>query len=235
MQIYDNGPTRKLLQLSHLHHNAMDCLFKQGRKRKLCYILAKDNNNKLEGEPVLPSKRLFLALVLSDDSKQHINTWRARNLDTLDNTPIPVDNYHVTLVYIGTVNNEQLKTLIKQVKQIKADSFMLTINKTGYWQKPKVLHIMPTVIPPKLINLHRKVNLAVEQAGLTKEIRPYQPHVTLYRKIAPEQFKQLEEDGMPEPNTSININQFAIYESLSDAEGVHYQLIEKFDLTGVLV
>lgn len=179
------------------------------------------------------TKRLFLALVLSDETKQQVNTWRSRNLDTLDHKrPVPTDNYHVTLVFIGTVTPEQLPLLIEEIKTVKADSFKLTIDKTDYWPQPKVLHLVPTIIPPKLIDLQRKVNKATERAGLPCETRPYRPHLTLYRKITPGEFEQLEEDGMPEPHTSIDIEQFGIYESVSDADGVHYELVEAFELCG---
>ncbi len=178
------------------------------------------------------TKSLFLALVLSEQTKQKIDVWRDRNLDSLEKKPVPADNFHVTLVYIGAVNESQLQLLITKVKEVKADSFKLTINKTCYWPQPKVLHLTPTTIPPRLIELQREVNKAIEQAGLPPETRTYRPHLTLYRKITLSEFEQLEEDGMPEPHTSIDIKQFAIYESVSDDDGVHYEQLEAFDLNG---
>lgn len=179
------------------------------------------------------TKSLFLALVLSEQTKQNVDRWRDRNLDSLGKKPVPADNFHVTLVYIGAVTESQLQLLITKVKEVKADSFKLTINKTVYWSEPKVLHLAPTSIPPKLIELQREVNKAIEQAGLPPETRTYRPHLTLYRKISSQDFEQLEEDGLPEPHTSIDINQFAIYESVSDDNGVHYEQVEAFGLNGV--
>lgn len=181
---------------------------------------------------MVPTKRLFLALVLPDEAKARLNTWRNRNLYTLEQPPVPVDNYHVTLVYIGAVTQPQLIELRKQLGTVVADSFVLDINKTDYWPTPKVLHLMPTSIPPRLIDLQRKVNKATTQAGLPPETRPYRPHITLYRKIKPIQFEQLEQDGLPEPNTSIAINQFAIYESISSPNGVYYKKLDSYGLIG---
>jgi 2'-5' RNA ligase len=178
------------------------------------------------------TKRLFLALVLPDDIKQQINNWRALHLETLEQSPVPVDNYHVTLAYIGTVNVEREKILIDNLKKIKADNFTLVINKTDYWPTPKVLHLIPTMTPPRLLDLQRKVNKAIEQIGLPIETRPYRPHLTLYRKISPDSFEELEDDGLPEPHTTIEITQFAIYQSISSADGVHYEKMNAFELTG---
>ena len=176
------------------------------------------------------TKQLFLSLVIPDRAKQQLNTWRNRNLYTLEQAPIPTDNYHVTLVYIGAVNQHQLIDLRRHLSDITSDNFVLNINKTDYWPTPKVLHLMPTSIPPRLIDLQRKVNKATKRAGLPPESRPYRPHITLYRKIKPMQFEQLEQDGLPEPNTSITIKQFAIYESISDADGVYYKQLDTFNL-----
>ena len=179
------------------------------------------------------TKRLFLALVIPDEIKAKLNTWRERNLYTLEQTPIPADNYHVTLVYIGAVARPHLIELRKQLSAIINDSFTLDINKTDYWPTPKVLHLMPTSIPPRLIDLQRKVNKATKLAGLPEETRPYRPHVTIYRKIKPEQFEQLEQDGLPEPNLRIPISQFAIYESISSPDGVYYKKLDVFDLVSI--
>jgi 2'-5' RNA ligase len=181
---------------------------------------------------VKTTKRLFLALVLPDEIKQKLNNWRALHLETIELPPVPVENYHVTLAYIGTVNADREKMLIERLGEIKADSFPLLINKTDYWPTPKVLHLIPTMTPPRLLDLQRKVNKAIEHIGLPIETRPYRPHLTLYRKISQERFEQLEEDGLPEPHVDIAVEQFAIYESISDRDGVHYEKMDAFDLIG---
>ena len=188
------------------------------------------NNNK--GNAVSTNKRVFLSLVIPEHYKQKIDQWRERHLYTLDRTPIPKDNLHITLVYMGMAEPIQLKKLADQLQRVAADSFSMNVNRTEYWPEPKNLHLAPTIIPPKLVNLQRQVNQIVEQVGLMWEKRPYRPHMTLYKKVTSEQFEDLLLDGLPEPHIDIPIEHFAIYESVSDETGLHYDLIEQYDLTG---
>ena len=181
------------------------------------------------------NKRLFLSLVIPQEYKDQIDQWRDRHLYTLDRPPVPRDNLHITLVFMGMAEPVQIKKLIDQLQRLKCDNFSLNINRTEYWREPKNLHLAPTIIPPKLLDLQRNVNQIVEKSGLQWEKRPYRPHMTLYRGVTQAQFDDLLLDGLPEPHVDIPIEHFAIYESVSDANGVHYDLLEQFDLVGTAV
>lgn len=181
---------------------------------------------------MIKTKRLFLALVMPHEVKSQIDEWRARHMETLRLKPIPFDNYHITLVFMGTIELSQVKELVAKLRQVKADNFKLTINKTCHWPEPKVMHLVPSIIPPKLINLQRTINKVVEECGLPSETRTYRPHISLYRKVTAQQFEDLELDGLPEPHLTIPIEQFALYECVSDEDGVHYEKMEEFELIG---
>lgn len=184
---------------------------------------------------MIKTKRLFLALVITDETKQAIDKWRVRNMETLDIKPVPVDNYHVTLVYMGAIELSKYNDLVEKLRDVKSDNFQLSITKTQHWQGPKSLVLTPATIPPKLIELQRNINRVVKQAGLRYETRTYNPHITLYRKVSEDDFSLLEEDGLPLPHFDIPVDHFALFESVTCDSGVQYRLLEDFELHGEFV
>lgn len=178
------------------------------------------------------TKRLFLALAISDDTKHAINQWRARHMETLTQKPVPLDNYHVTLVYMGAIEQSKYATLVEKLREVRSDNFQLTFSKTQHFRGAKALVLTPASIPPKLIELQRNINRVVKQVGLPFETRTYNPHITLYRKVSEAQFQTLEEDGLPLPYVDIPVDHFALYESLSTETGVQYHMLEEFELQG---
>ncbi len=195
------------------------------------------------------NKRLFLALELSEESKQQINHWRAQHLAVLqgkeqkaEKKPIPLDNYHITLVFLGATSpadEAELTSQLRQLRQLqsspfKAEAFDLHLDKTAYWLKPKLIYLAPSHVPPALLQLQQTVHNIVKTIGLPTESRPYQPHVSLYRKISPSLFQQLEQAGLPLPDVPLAITHFALYQSVSGVEagvnGVTYPVVERFGL-----
>lgn len=181
---------------------------------------------------MIKTKRLFLALVITDETKQAINQWRARHMETLNKPPVPAENYHVTLVYMGAIEQSKYTTLVEKLKEVRSDAFSLTFNKTDHFKGPKALVLTPSTIPPKLIELQRNINRVVKQEDLPFETRTYNPHITLYRKVSDEAFEMLEEDGLPLPHLELPVEHFALYESVSTDSGVQYRKLEEFDLHG---
>lgn len=191
-----------------------------------------NKNNKLNGQFMIKTKRLFLALVITDETKQAINQWQARHMESLYKKPVPADNYHVTLVYMGAIEQSKYDTVVEKLREVRSDNFQLTITKTQHFKNSKTLVLTPSTIPPKLIELQRNINRVVKQAGLPYETRTYNPHVTLFRKINDDEFAMLEEDGLPLPHFEIPVDHFALFESISTETGVHYRMLEDFELHG---
>lgn len=194
-------------------------------------------------------KRLFLALVLPQAIKENIDQWRQAALSSIDSKPIPLDNYHITLVFLGDTNPDKARQLHHRLTQIKDKvvgnpvdlhavdlcpfdlcSFDLCIDHTAYWPKPRLIYLAPLVVPPALTRLQQSLNQIVDELGLPTENRPYQPHISLYRKITPARFEQLQHSGLPQPNQPMTITHFALYQSISRPGGVVYEVVERYSL-----
>lgn len=97
---------------------------------------------------------------------------------------VAVENYHITLVFLGPVPDERLAMLETAAAGVKAAPFELELQRFGYWPGPRVLWLAPVHLPPELLGLAYGLRTASEACGLQPDQRPYQPHLTLRRKVA---------------------------------------------------
>jgi 2'-5' RNA ligase len=90
-------------------------------------------------------------------------------------------NFHVTLRFIGEVDEGTASDIDAALAQIVAPRFSLTLAGTGHFGgRPRLLWagIEPN---PALVHLHDKVEHALLRIGLAPDSRKYAPHVSLAR------------------------------------------------------
>ena len=129
------------------------------------------------------SRRLFFALWPDDPTRHALFHWQTENL------PADVrwqhrDDLHMTLHFMGQVDAGRVDSLAELGAAQRLEGFDLVLDEIAYWPKPRVLCAFPTLVPPDLIALQRKLSLGLETLGFTLDDRPYRPHVTLARKVA---------------------------------------------------
>jgi 2'-5' RNA ligase len=92
-------------------------------------------------------------------------------------------NYHVTLRFIGEVDEGMAADIDDALQAIRAQRFNLTIaglDLFGTAERPRTLYAAVDQ-NRELQALHERVDMAVGRAGLAPEGRRYTPHVTLAR------------------------------------------------------
>ena len=95
--------------------------------------------------------------------------------------PVPPQNLHVTLVFLGQVDAATICLIEHSATGISATPFVLTFDRLSYWPKPKVLCLNCTHTPDELELLVAALTRDVAICGLLTDTRPYQPHITLVR------------------------------------------------------
>lgn len=94
----------------------------------------------------------------------------------------PAENLHVTLRFIGEVDERQANDIDDALGVLRAPSFDLTLRGAGEFggRDPHALWI--GVAPSEaLARLAAKIESALQRIGLAAETRKYTPHVTLAR------------------------------------------------------
>ncbi len=124
--------------------------------------------------------RSFIALPLPRRQRAMLAALADR-LDLAD--PVPEENYHVTLAFLGEVPPPTLAEVDLALSGILFAPFEVEIHGIdmfGSIEAPRSLHakVMPT---PPLLHLQRMVVRAVEMVGVPLQHRRFTPHVTLAR------------------------------------------------------
>jgi len=193
-------------------------------------------------EKVVMKKRMFLALDISDTDKIKIAYWREQHL-SLPFKAIRAQNFHITLAFLGLIDEAQqvnLEKLISQQhhaiqQQLQAflqhnKTLSLALSQTGYFKKAQVLHLMPTTCPDWLLYLNNLIiNLSIN-CNITLENRTYQPHLSLYRKAKftlPLSFESIQKITIKQ---QLSITSFSLYHSYSTAFGVRYEPVQRWKI-----
>lgn len=148
-------------------------------------------------------------------------------------------NWHVTLKFLGDVAAWELEG-VKDALRLATegmDAFELSVTGAGYLpgdrKPPRILAAMLTC-PQGVLQLHRRIEQAVEAAGLSgvsRDRRAYRPHVTLGRfRRAPHRYPAPERIELPA--TSWPVGEVLLMRSFLERGGAVYEVLERQSLGG---
>jgi 2'-5' RNA ligase len=167
--------------------------------------------------------RLFFGLWPDSQLRTEIQTFASQlSLDT--GRLVASTNTHITLVFLGNVDELSCTALKKGAARLSIKPFSLRLDRLGWWSKPKIAWLAPTEQPAELIQLASELASLARRCGLSLEERPYKPHLTLARKV-----KNPLQEASVQP-ISWNINEFCLLESISTPAGIEYQVKESWKL-----
>ena len=170
-------------------------------------------------------KRLFFAL------------WpdggvRARLAEVAGSLPIntgrrvPAENFHITLVFLGNVEQQVIPDLAAAAERLRIPRFSLQIDRCGWWKRAKVSWLAPADIPAPLLDLVKHIDQLSTSAGLPVDERDYHPHLTVARKLA-----------RPVPTHRFvpihwDVSEFCLVESVTHSQGARYRIMRSWSLLG---
>ena len=122
--------------------------------------------------------RLFVGLELPEEARARLSTLMS-GLPGANWTP--VENLHLTLRFIGEIDEDVAEEVDRELAAIDMPAFALTLAGVHFFgQAAKARHLWVGVEPSEpLIRLQAKVERACQAAGLTPEGRKFTPHVTI--------------------------------------------------------
>lgn len=94
--------------------------------------------------------------------------------------PVPVENLHLTLVFLGEITETVLEDVHIELGAIRAPAVPVRFGGLDLFggAKPRVVYAA-VAEDPGLVHLQAKVETAARRAGLSIPARRYVPHVTL--------------------------------------------------------
>ncbi len=127
--------------------------------------------------------RLFYALWPGDAYRAALGAAAAAALDRVEGRPVPPGNLHVTLAFLGTVPGTALAGLIEAGGQGPWPAVELVFERLEYWARPRIVVAKPAAVPASGLEIVERLWLSLESLGFEREMRPWQPHLTLARRV----------------------------------------------------
>ena len=173
--------------------------------------------------------RLFIAIELPEEAKKELARLR---MDIPGARWVPSDQIHLTLSFLGEVDEAALERLTVQLARIHMTEFRIRFGGTGCFpdrRRPRVLWagLEPE---PSLIALAARVREALLTCGIPQEERPFSPHITLGRIKLPvpgmcDAF--LNRDRKP-ALPALHVREFTLFQSRLTPQGAVHIPIRNF-------
>src|ERR1700681_1095754 len=124
--------------------------------------------------------RLFIAIELPDDLKMALGRLK---VDVPGTRWVPTEQLHLTLAFLGEVEEKTAGELSEGLALIQTPPFQLCFSGPGCFpdcRRPRVLWagLEPH---PRLMHLAAEVHGAALACSIPQEERPFSPHITLAR------------------------------------------------------
>lgn len=146
-------------------------------------------------------------------------------------------NMHVTLAFMGGVEDGDAEELHYALNTLSFDPFTLSLAEVDCFEHrgmPKIVWAGVRGELDPLTHLHQKILIAVEQVGLKPERRKYKPHVTIAR-LKYDSPKGRLIDYMESHNglktEAFGITHFTLFRSHLSRKGADYEVLERYGMT----
>ncbi|MFA5984530.1 MAG: RNA 2',3'-cyclic phosphodiesterase [Methylococcaceae bacterium] len=166
--------------------------------------------------------RLFLALFPDAATRQQLQII-AQSLNGHGLVTVSPESFHVTLVFLGSIEEALTSALAQKIANLKQDSFELVFDQLSFWQRPRVLSLTGSQIVPAIRSLQADLIQLMSEFNMTIDSRPYVPHVTLAKQVL----------FLPDIKIKAmlwGVRSFCLVESMQASSGVRYQIRKQWQL-----
>lgn len=174
--------------------------------------------------------RLFAGLALPADLAHHLESLGGGIPGT---RWIEARNLHVTLRFIGEVDEGMAAEIDEALAGLRAPAFALTLDGFGTFGRTRPNHLWAAVDKtPDLLHLQSKVEAALSRLGLEPEGRKYLPHVTLarFRDAPVGRVQDFIARNSPFHLGPWPVDQFVLYRSHLGHTGAEYEALAEYPL-----
>jgi 2'-5' RNA ligase len=178
--------------------------------------------------------RIFIALDIPADVRARLTKYMegARRL-AHEARWARVEGLHVTLKFVGHVDDAVVKHMKIALASIKAAPFAVKFAGVGFFPNPKTARVFWAGVygGENLPRLASTIDVALEKLGFPRETKPYHPHLTLARMSARplRELQPLLADPPPQFGT-MTAREFFLYQSQPQKGGSKYTKLERFAL-----
>ena len=178
--------------------------------------------------------RLFIALDIPAEVRAHLAEYMERaRLLAPEARWARVEGLHVTLKFIGHVDDAAAGKIKTALLAIKAAPFEVKFTGVGFFPNPNAGRVFWAGVDggDSLPGLASGIDAAMEKLGIPRETKPYHPHLTLARTSSRplRGLKPLLDEPLPQFGT-MTAREFFLYQSQPQKGGSKYTKLERFGL-----
>ncbi|MGH8468732.1 MAG: RNA 2',3'-cyclic phosphodiesterase [Gammaproteobacteria bacterium] len=170
-----------------------------------------------------PTQRLFFALWPNEQVRSGLAEVMA-SLHVRRAKPVPAENLHITLLFLGSVTAQTRICAEKIAEGIAGHPFELSLDQIGFWPQSGILWLGARELPEILAALARDLRHGIADCGIDLDARPFKPHVTLMRKAL------VVRREWPLATVAWRVDHFALVESKTNPNGARYQVLRSWRL-----
>lgn len=175
--------------------------------------------------------RLFIAIDLPSDRHVALSSLRDENLAARWTSP---EQYHLTVRFLGDVDDETTQELKERLEGIDLPSFLLAGEQIGVFpsrRKPRVLvaHVNEEA---GLMALHSELNDATREMGFADDRKPFNPHITVarFKSASPREVRTYLKEHDRFSIEPFAVESFRLYKSELGSEGAVHTVLQEYPL-----
>jgi len=163
-------------------------------------------------------RRLFFALVPGREVGDRIEQFQ-QSLVVSGRAARP-HQFHATLAFLGMQQQESLPVITAVASRLTFRPCSLVMDRIGQFKRAGVLWLGVSKIPVELLDFQGSLVSALLDAGIGHDRKPWELHITLYRKM------RKPSPIMHPVAIEWTLNGFDLVESVSAGNSVEYHSIE---------
>ena len=170
--------------------------------------------------------RLFISINFDETTKQNLVSVQNNLLKTGSGRIVPRDNLHLTLVFIGEVNDDSVASVCNTLKTVEFSRMEIKVGRVGYFPESKEL-IWAGIEGNRYLNdLQNRICISLEESGFRFVKNRFFPHITLVRNYHSE--KVFNSRSVFRKPFSFTADSFSLMSSELDKDGPKYTEIKNF-------
>ena len=169
----------------------------------------------------MADRTLFFALWPSERQRETMRDIVNPALSEVEGAAVDRRNWHITLVYIGAFEEDNIPSLMASVREIPPFDFRLRFDRITFWQRPKIASLNPRNTPAELTELVKSLEEKLLPFGFVPNERVYRPHVTVARRA-----RTFTDVPLARP-LDLEWSSFELVESVPTTRGVQYHPLKQ--------
>ena len=146
----------------------------------------------------MATKTLFFALWPDNRQRDRMRDFISPVVKQVEGRPTDRREWHITLCYLGDIDEKHIPQLIAAAKQIEFEPLRIRLDRMEFWPRPKIAAMVPPRVPPDLEKLVGELNSLAMTIGVLPHERVYRPHVTVVRNARPFETERLAQSAVTE-------------------------------------